>query len=93
MKVSEITLDVLKEYCGVCGDEDNIVLSSCLSSARKQAESYTGLTVDELDEYEDITIAVLTIANDNYIFRFNQSGSGLNKSAEFILSMHSRNLI
>lgn len=93
MKVSEITLDVLKEYCGVCGDEDNIVLSSCLSSAKKQAESYTGLTAADLDEYEDITMAVMIMANDNYIFRFNQNGVGLNKSAVDILSLHSRNLL
>lgn len=93
MKVSEITLEILKEYCGICSDDDNIILENCLASAKKQATGYTGLTADELDEYEDITIAVLTIAYDNYIFRFNQSGIGLNKSAEFILSMHSRNLM
>ena len=93
MKVSEITLEILKEYCGVCGNEDNTVLENCLVSAKKQAAGYTGLTDEELDEYEDITIAVLTMACDNYIFRFNQNGIGLNKSAEFILSMHSRNLM
>lgn len=93
MKVSEITLDIFKTYCGVCSDDDNVVLSSCLTSAKKQAESYTGLSANEIDEYDDITIAVLSMAYDNYIFRFNQNGIGLNKSAEFILSMHSRNLI
>lgn len=93
MKVSEITVDVLKEYCGVCGDDDNTLLENCLISAKAQAEAYTGLTAEELDEHEDITIAVLSMANDSYIYRFNQNGVGLNKSAEYILSLHSRNLI
>ena len=93
MKVSEITVDTLKEWLGVSDGEDS-ALSMVLSAAVKTAASYSGLTEAELDEHEDITIAVLGICNDFYnANRPEWDKNGINRMSESLLKMHAKNYL
>ena len=98
MKVSEITPEYIADYARV--DElDEITLmqiQSALTAAVAYAKGYTGLNDEQLDEHEDITIAVLIIATDMYDnrnlyqdYKFKET----NKTVECILGMHSINLL
>ncbi len=55
---------------------------------------YTGLTEQQLDEYEDITIAVMMLVADLYDNRQLQiEKNTINKTAETILNLHCVNLL
>lgn len=93
MTVSEITLDTLKDWLGISDGDEN-TLTACLTAAKSRAVSYTGLTLDELDEHEDITIAVIGIVNDFYINnRPDTAQIALNRMSKAILNMYSINLL
>ena len=61
MTVSEITINVLKDWLGV-SDGDETALNACLTAAKSRAVGYTGLTLAELDEHEDLTTSTQTTA-------------------------------
>lgn len=93
MKVSEITADTLKEWLGISDGEEE-ALAAVLSSALKTAQSFTGLSLEELDEHEEITIAILGICNDYYNGNRPQAANtNMNKMSESILAMHSKNYL
>ena len=93
MKVSEITISTVKEFLGISDGEENS-LAVVLSSAIVTAKNYTGLTTDEMDEYEDITIAVVGICNDYYNGnRPEKDGTGMNEMSKNILAMYSKNYL
>lgn len=55
---------------------------------------YTGLSVDELDEHEDITIAVLTLISDMWDNRsMTVDRANVNRVIDTILGMHCVNLV
>ena len=98
MKVSEITPEYIADYARV-DEPDEITLmqiQGALTAAIEYAKSYTGLNNEQMDEHEDITIAVLIIATDMYDnrnlyqdYKFKET----NKTVECILGMHSINLL
>ena len=93
MKVSEITLDTVRGYAGISADEDTDLLTALLSAAKATACTYTGLTEAQLDDHEDITIAVLSIVHDRYLFRYSQNQPKLTPTAAFVLGQYAKNLI
>ena len=93
MTVSEITLDTLKDWLGV-SDGDETALNACLVAAQSRATSYTGLTLAELDEHEDITIAILGLVSDFYTNnRPDTAQIAINPMSRNILNMYSKNLL
>ena len=93
MTVSEITIDFVKDWLGI-SDGDETALNACLTAAKKQAMSYSGLTAAELDEHEDITFAVLGILNDLYTSnRPDTAQTAMNTMSQKILNMYSQNLL
>lgn len=101
MKVSELTPEYVGEYLGYSFDGDGASeirnardLRLVLTSAVSAAASYTGLTVAQMDEYEEITMAVLGICND-YLTnnRPEQAERKMNAMSADILGRHSRNLL
>lgn len=93
MIVSEITLDVVKDWIGV-SDGDEINLAACLAAAKSHACSYTGLTIAQLDQYEELAIAVLGLCNDFYTNnRPSAAEISVNKMSASLLAMHSKNLL
>lgn len=70
------------------------MLAGMQVAAVAYASGQTGLTEEELDGYEDITIAVLDVISDMWDNRsMTIDRSNLNIVADTILYMHSRNLL
>ena len=93
MKLSEVTLDVVKKHIGV-SDEDDATISMYWTAAKAQALSYTGLSEEEADKLPDVTVAALALCSDLYTYR-NAAGESvsLNPTVKMILDMHSVNLL
>lgn len=74
--------------------EDLALIQVMQSAAINYCTGYTGLTSDELDEHEDITIAVLTLISDMWDYRsMTVDRSNVNRVVDTILGMHSINLM
>lgn len=92
MKLSELTHEIIAEYVHI--EEDDILIDPLLKAAVSYAVSYTGHTVEELDEYEDVAIAVLLKISDLYDQRTEHTDKPVNNPAiETILAMHQSTLL
>ena len=94
MKVSELTLDVIKKYLRVDGNDDNILLNMLLASSIQYCTSYMGCTKEDLDKYADVTIVVLALIADSYEVRqFTTSTITLNPLMQGVLDLHCSNFL
>lgn len=95
MRASEITLAVIKKFCREdYDDQDDILKDVILPTARSFVISYTGLGTDELDDHEDITIALLVLCSEMYDERrYTVDMSSLNPLAKGILDLHCKNYV
>ncbi len=94
MKVSELTLNVVKNYLKVDNNDDDTLLTAILSAANQYAASYTGLSDEDMEDYEDIPLAVLTLCADMYELRqYTVNGVSINPTVQQILGSHSVNLL
>lgn len=94
MKVSELTLDVIKQYLRIDGNDDDILLNALLPAAIKYCTSYMGCTKKELDKYEDVTIVILSLISDSYEVRqFTTSTITLNPVMQGVLDLHCSNFL
>jgi uncharacterized phage protein (predicted DNA packaging) len=92
MKVSEVTLPILKNYIHVQHDEDNTLLETILTGTKAYIQGYTGLSIDSLDSYEDITIALLVLCAEMYDNRsYSVDNRELNPVVKTILGMYATN--
>ena len=67
MKISELTPQTVKDYCGISDDDsDDIIENVLLPAAREYIKGYTGLTSEQCDEHEDLSIACMVLVNDMY---------------------------
>ena len=97
MKISEITLEIIKDYINAPEEKDKTV-QLLLDSSKHFIKNRTGISDDEkLDKYEDLTIALLVLCADFYDQRQfmsdNNTAVNTNKIVESILNMHSFNLL
>lgn len=100
MKVSELDAQFAARWLGYCAEgetlseEDCAEIKTALAAAVSRAVGYTGLSERELDEYEDITIAVLGLCNDALTGnRPEGAETSMNRMSEGILAMHCRNFL
>lgn len=94
MKVSELTLDIIKQYLRVDGNDDDILLNMLLASSIQYCTSYMGCTTEDLEKYDDVTIVVLTLIADSYEVRqFTTSTITLNPIMQGVLDLHCSNFI
>lgn len=98
MKVSELTIPIIANYCRIMDDDvsdsENLSLEAMKIAAISYARSYTGLSDSEMESHEDITIAILTLIADMYDNRsMIVDKNNVNRTAEVILSMHAKNLL
>lgn len=94
MKVSELTLPTIKQYLRVDGNDDDALLDALLASAIQYCTSYMGCTKEELDKYEDVTIAILSLISDSYEVRqFTTSTVTLNPVMQGVLDLHCSNFL
>jgi uncharacterized phage protein (predicted DNA packaging) len=66
MKFSEVTTDIIKSYGKIETNDNDSIISIILSAAKSHIQSYTGLTLVQVDEKEDVTIALMVLCNDMY---------------------------
>ena len=93
MKVSALTPVVVRRFVTLQVGED-IAPEALLAAATAYARGQTGLSDEELDDYEDITVAVLVLCADMYENRVTTVDSANpNRTVEAILGMHRRNLV
>lgn len=97
MKISEVTIQNLMEYAREYNSEDPEVIrtfTSILSAVKPYIRGYTGLTEEEMDAQEDLTIALMVLANEMYDNRtFTVQDDKVNKVIKSILDMYSVNLL
>ena len=67
MLVSEIGKDNIKSFCREdYDDQDELILDVILPAAKSFIQSYTGLGKNELDDHEDMTVALLVLCAEMY---------------------------
>ena len=95
-KVSEITAQDLAEYLRLVdpNTDDLNTLNTLLTVAKVYVGEYTGRTIQELDDYRDIIIAVMILVQDMFDNRtLYVDTNNANKVVESILGLHSVNLL
>ena len=98
MKISEMTTaDIwqhIREDPKEMEEADNRAILTMKTAAVEYCKGYTGLTEEQLDQHEDITIAVLMLIADMYDNRQLQVDKNImNKTAETILGMYCVNFL
>lgn len=94
MKTSELTLDVIKQYLRIDGNDDDILLNAFLSASIQYCTSYMGCTLEELEKYDDVTIVILALISDSYEVRqFTTSTVTTNPIMQGILDLHCSNFL
>lgn len=92
MKASEITSEAAAEFIKL--DEAPEEMDMYISAAKSYVRSYTNLKDKEIDEHEDMTIAIMVLVQDMYDNRsMYVDSSNVNKVVSSILDMHRRNLV
>lgn len=95
MKVSEITYIDIANYIKLSDfEDDKDFLTNLIKIAVAFIKSYTGLSVEEIDNHEDLVIVVYILCQDMYDNRtlYIEKGN-LNKVVETILGFHCVNLL
>lgn len=96
MKINEITLEIVRDYCGISdSDSDEIIKKVLMPSAEKFITGYTGLSAEEINAHEDLSTAFLVLVNDMYTQRdytlsFQKQ---INPAVSTILGMYSVNYL
>lgn len=94
VKLSNVSLDDVKNYIRVTGDEDNALITDIISAAKGYILSYTELTAEEADVFPEMTIALKCLCADMYDVRTAYvSTEKENPIVRNILDMHRRNLV
>lgn len=98
MKVSEISLETVKDYCGISDDDSDNILAALMPAARSFISNYTGLNAEQIDSLDDMAIAYIVLVNDMFTNReFNSAqarqSTTLNPCVKTILDMHCKNQV
>lgn len=94
MKVSEINLDILKQYLRVDGDDDNILLTAYLDGAKEYMCSYLGCEVKDLDKHAPLAVVAMAIVADAFEVRqFTSSTITKNPLIEQMLATYCNNFL
>lgn len=98
MKVSEITQEIILNHLREDSEnleyEDVVLLDAIKSASIEFCKGQTGLSEEELDKYEDISIAILTLISDMWDNRsMTIQRNNVNIVVDTILGMHRINLV
>lgn len=93
MKVSELTHELIAEQCRIIAEDltpvEVLHLDALKKAAIQYCMGYTGLTEEQLDDHEDITVAVLVTISDMYDNRqMYVDKAHLNRVVDTILGMY-----
>lgn len=96
-KVSEITAQDIAEYLRIpeTTTDDLNFINMSLNVAKSYVCKYTGIeTVEELDDYTDITVVVFVMCQDMFDTRtLYTENDNVNRVVESILGLYRRNLL
>ncbi|MBR4934511.1 MAG: phage gp6-like head-tail connector protein [Anaerotignum sp.] len=99
MKISEIGTAEMRFYIrtdDIDGAEAEIEFKMILDAAKAFVREQTGLTDEEMDKYEDLTIAVCMVAAEFYdtrAYHLEASKVTVNPAAAAIINQHCRTLL
>lgn len=66
MKYSELSINEVKEYLRIEGDSENNTINIMFMASKSFVKGYTGLSLDQLDQYEDLSLVVLCLCAEMY---------------------------
>ena len=90
-KVSEITAEDVANYIRL-DDYEQSEIKTYLNIAKTYISNYTGISVEQLDEYADFVVVVYILCQDMYDNRtMYVEGGNMNKVVQTILDMHTMN--
>lgn len=97
MKLSELDLSLVKEYLRQDGDEDDRLIIAIIEASKSYICNYTGQSIEQLEEHEDVTVAVLVLIAEFYDNRTinvnDRLNLRMNMMLESLLGRHSVNLL
>ena len=94
MKMTEITLEDIKSYLRVDGDDEDTFISAALEASRQYIRTYTAQDDEFLDTCADIPMAVFALCADMYDVRqATVNNDKANPLVRQILDSYSRNWI
>jgi hypothetical protein len=96
LKISEVTIQDLKEYAHEDNDDPEVIknFSNILVGAKAYIKSYTGLSYEQMDTKEDLTLVVYVLCSEMYDNRqYTVDKANVNPVIKSILDMHSVNLL
>lgn len=95
MKINDVTVTDLKDYLNIMHDEDDALIRSILFGTRAYIKNYTGLSTENMDNYDELSITLFVIASEMYDNRLMTVDkiSKVNPLVEAMLNLHSINLL
>lgn len=95
-KVSDITYSDIASYLRLSevSDADKNYLTTLINISKDYISKYTGISIENLDNYADFIIVVFVLCQSMYDVRsLYVDNSNLNKVVDTILGMHQTNLL
>ena len=95
-KISEITYTDVAEYIRLCeiSQDDQNTLTNLINISIDYISKYTGISRENLDNYNDLVIVVFILCQDMWDNRtMYVDNTNLNKVVESILGLHCVNLL
>lgn len=96
MKLSEITVKDLISYAREDEEDQEVIktFNTILLASKAFIKNYTGLTLEEIDQKEDLIIVLMALSNEMYENRmFTIENDKVNPVIKALLDMHSVNLL
>lgn len=94
MKVSELTLEFVKDYMRVDFDEDDQLIQMLLTMSKRYCANMIGCEIEDLDQFEDVTGCVLAVTAESYDVRqFTGETSQFDTLLRLVLNSHCKNFI
>ncbi|WP_252242062.1 head-tail connector protein [Clostridium sp. ZBS18] len=93
IKIDEVKTELLVNYCNAY-DEDKQLLEIFKDASVDYIKSYTGLTDEEINNKNDLTIALLVLVSGMFDSRSIEADkTNINLILDGILGLHSKNLV
>ena len=95
-KVSDITYSDIASYLRLSevSEDDQNYLTTLINISKEYISKYTGISIENLDNYTDLIIVVFVLCQSMYDVRsLYVDNSNLNKVVDTILGMHQNNLL
>ena len=95
MKISEVTVDIIKQYAVIdISDDDELIKNVFMPAAKAHIADYTGLDMDEIDTKESLTVAYIALCAFLYDNRsMNILNDKQNAVIQSFLDAHCVNLV